>query len=140
MGERLLCLGIVWFALTVRTQAAPLEPYIPPVPPTAPNPIDLLLRLVGLTVVTLTVCCLGMLWAKRIGRASTSKANTNHLTLEGTLILERRASLHAIRVDGQRVIVAVDNTGIKSLTPISEPFAETLHAISDSANEPPHPM
>jgi flagellar biogenesis protein FliO len=140
MGKRLLCLGIVWFALSVRTQAAPLEPYIPPAPPMAPNPIDLLIRLVGLTVVTLTACCLGMIWAKRIGRVSTSNANANHLRLEGTLILERRASLHAIRVDGQRVIVAVDNTGIKSLTSIAEPFEDTLHAVIHAANEPPHPM
>lgn len=107
--------------------AQPLEPYTPPSAPPPIDPIGLLFRLVGLTAITLVVCGGGIIAARRFGRTKIGNANNaGRLVHDGTLALDRRASLHAIRVDGQRVVVAVDATGLRSLTLISEPFEAVL--------------
>jgi hypothetical protein len=105
----------------------PLEPYTPPVAPPPLDPVGALIRLGFMMAITCLVCGAGVLWARRLGQQNRTTGQQNGRMLhEGTLALDRRSAIHAIRVDGQQVIVAIDATGLKSLTLISEPFENVL--------------
>jgi hypothetical protein len=106
-------------------------------PPSAPNTVDatnLIVRLVALVGVLLMLC-LGVLWYARNSR----KVPTPHTTpsslmeLQGTLLLDRRAALHMLRVDGHDVAVTTDASGLKSVVVLTEPFDPTLTSITDPA-------
>jgi hypothetical protein len=83
----------------------------------------------------LLMLCLGVLWYARNSR----KVPTPHTTpsslmeLQGTLLLDRRAALHMLRVDGHDVAVTTDASGLKSVVVLTEPFDPTLTSITDPA-------
>jgi hypothetical protein len=110
--------------------------YTPPPPPAAPNPVNLLLRLIGLTA-GLLVLCFTVLWlARRNNRLSIAKGNSaGRMRHDGTLNLDRRSAVHMIQVDGQTVAVTTDATGLRSIVVLSEPFDKVLDEteIGDAA-------
>ncbi len=112
---------LIAFAVVVAPlRAAGLE-YTPPVTPPPPDPMSLLFRLFGLTVVTLAVCG-GLIWVTRkitqpkIGPAS------DRLVVESSLTLNARASVHIVKADGQTVAVTTDASGIRSIVVLGEKF------------------
>jgi hypothetical protein len=93
-----------------------------------PDPGALLFRLLGLTAGLLALCVL-VIWLARRGmrpRLLSSGTGGDRLRHEGTLALDRRSTLHMIRVDGQTVAVTTDGTGLRSIVVLSEPFEEVL--------------
>ena len=55
------------------------------------------------------------------------------LALEGSLALDRRSTLHLVRVDGLTVAVTTDATGLRALVLLSEPFGDMLDATAAPA-------
>jgi hypothetical protein len=114
---------------------APALAYTPPPPPAAADPLGLLLRLVGLTAAALAVCG-GLVWlVRKAGRpAATDPGAAGRLVLESSLALDRKCSLHILKVDGQTVAATTDATGLRSLVLLAEPFDDHL----DPAAGPVH--
>jgi hypothetical protein len=128
------------FALILSTAspvlaAADLE-YTPPAVPAPPNAAGLVFRLVGMTL-ALLVLCGGVLWfARRAMRPTDLKGDGGgRLRHEGSLVLNRRCTVHLLQVDGQTVAVTIDATGLRSMVLLSEPFEAALEATG--AEVPP---
>lgn len=108
-------------------------PYTEPTAPPPPDLFGVLLRLGGLTVLTLVICGGVIWWARRATRKRLLAANTaGRLVLEGSLPLDARNAVHLVRVDGHPVVVTTDATGLKSIVPVQPAFDAAL----DEANEP----
>ena len=108
-------------------------PYTPPTAPPPPDLFGVLLRLGGLTLLTLVICGGVIWWARRATRKRLLAANTGgRLTLEGSLPLDARNAVHLLRVDGHPVVVTTDATGLKSIVPVQPTFDAAL----DEAAEP----
>ena len=131
----LLILFALAFPVTAQSSAFPYSP------PTAPPPPDLfgvVLRLVGLTVITLLVCGGVIWWAKRATRKRLLAANTGgRLVLEGHLPLDARNAIHLLRVDGHPVVVTTDATGLKSIVPMQPTFDAALDAAEPETQAEP---
>jgi flagellar biogenesis protein FliO len=129
-------IGLVLSAGVMLGQS-PAQRYTPPTAPPAPDAVGVLLRLVGLTLVTLLICGGLIWWARRAGKAKLVAPNTaGRLVLDGQLALDTRGKLILIRVDGQPVVVTTDATGLRSIVPLQERFDAVL---SDEINEPVTP-
>ncbi|HEV3437248.1 MAG TPA: flagellar biosynthetic protein FliO [Gemmata sp.] len=131
MSRSLLMLGVFLFAAPCLTAAdTPTDSvlkYTPPTAPVAPNPANLLLRLIGLTAALLVLCGVVIWLAKRGNRLTNTKGNSaGRLRHEGTLALDRRSAVHLIWVDGQTVAVTTDASGLRSIVVLSEPFDKAL--------------
>lgn len=102
--------------------------YTPPAAPTAPDPTGLLLRLFGLTGGMLVLCWTSVWLARRVNRprAATTTDGASRIRHQGSLALDRRATLHLFEVDGQPVAVTTDTSGLRSIVVLSEPFETTL--------------
>jgi flagellar biogenesis protein FliO len=101
--------------------------YIPPQPAPALDPVQVLFRLVALTLVTLLVCGGVIWWARRAGRVRAAAGNAaGRLKLDGQIPLDGRSTLHVIRVDGHQVVVTTDATGLRSIVPLAERFEAAL--------------
>lgn len=101
--------------------------YTPPAVPAAPDPINLLLRLVGLTAALLVFCIVVFIFAKRTNRIAGVATQTNgRMRHEGTLKLDRRSAVHLVWVEGQTVAVTTDASGVRSIVVLSEPFERAL--------------
>ncbi len=90
-------------------------------PPSAPLPFDptsLLLKLLILTGVVLALCAGMILWGKSKPKATGEPGSS--IVLEGSLPLDRRSSLHILKVEGQSVAVTTDSSGLKSIVVLSE--------------------
>lgn len=114
-------------------------------PPTAPPPIDpvgVLVRLVGLTVLTLAVCGGVIWWARRAQRAGPKMTGaSDRLTAAGQLALDPRCTLHLLRVDGRPVVVTTGPTGVRAIVPLREQFEQVLadEAVPEEAVPPGPP-
>jgi hypothetical protein len=103
------------------------QEYTPPSAPVTPDPGNLLLRLIGLTIALLLLCGVVIWLARRANRLPFAKGNGGgRLRHEGTLALDRRSSVHLIWVDGQTVAVTTDLTGLRSIVLLSEQFDKVL--------------
>jgi hypothetical protein len=132
----LLILGSFLFAAPFLVAAdVPAEgglAYTPPTAPVAPDPANLLLRLIGLTAALLAVCVVVLWLARRNNRLTGMKGNSaGRLRHEGTLTLDRRSAVHLILVDGQTVAVTTEATGLRSIVVLSEPFDKVLDETED---------
>lgn len=104
----------------------PVE-YTPPQPAAALDPVQVLLRLVALTLVTLLICGGVIWWARRAGRVRAAAGNAaGRLKLDGQIPLDARSTLHVIKVDGLQVVVTTDATGLRSIVPLAERFEVAL--------------
>lgn len=105
----------------------PLAEYTPPQPSPALDPVQVLLRLIALTLVTLLICGGVIWWARRAGRVRAAAGNAaGRLKVEGQIPLDGRSTLHVVRVDGHPVVVTTDATGLRSIVPLAERFEAAL--------------
>lgn len=112
-------------------------PYTPPTAPPAPDLGGVLLRLGGLTVLTLLLCGGVIWWARRAARKRLLAPNTSgRLVLEARLPLDARNAVVLLRADGHPVIVTTDATGLRSIVPV-QPSFDT--ALADAADPEPPP-
>jgi flagellar biogenesis protein FliO len=117
--------------LTLFAQAA--FEYTPPTAPPAPDLFGVLLRLGGLTVLTLLLCGGVIWWARRATRKRLLAANSSgRLVLVGNLPLDARNAVHLIRVDGHPVVVTTDATGLKAILPVQPTFDAVLDDTADA--------
>jgi hypothetical protein len=107
--------------------------YVPPPPPTPPSSAGLVFKMVALTALMLCVCGAVLWFARRAGAQPVGPGPAGRMVLEGSLALDRRSTLHLIRVDGLTVAVTTDASGLRSLVLLSEPFGDML----DATAEPP---
>jgi flagellar biogenesis protein FliO len=122
---------VTFGSLSAQTPEGPLS-YTPPTAPPPPDPFGVLIRLFGLTAVTLLICGGVIWWAKRARQTRLLAANTSQrLKSEGQLALDARSVLHVIRVDGQQVVVTTDTSGLRSIVPLQEPFEAVLDEMAD---------
>ncbi|QEL13309.1 hypothetical protein [Limnoglobus roseus] len=118
---------IVFALLAGPLRAADLD-YTPPVTPAPPDPMSLLVRLVGLTALTLAICG-GLIWVtRRVTKPKTGPVN-DRLVIESSLTLNTWASVHVLKADGQSVAVTTDATGIRSIVVLSEKFEELVGEV-----------
>jgi hypothetical protein len=108
--------------------------YTPPAAPPPPDMAGMILRLGAMTA-ALVALCGGLLWyARRQTRPAGLKGDGGgRLAHEGSLALDRRCSLHLVRVDGQTVAVTTDANGLQSMVLLSEPFEKELDAATAEA-------
>lgn len=110
--------------------------YTPPTAPPQSDPMYVVLRLIGLTLVTLFVCGVLIWWARRAGTAKMVKANGGgRMVLDGQLALDGKAKVTVIRVDGKPVVVTTDATGLRSIVPLQERFDAVLDEEVTEVNQ-----
>lgn len=122
-------LAVVPTAFAADAPAGPsaIPIYTPPPVPGAPDPFNLLLRLLGLTAGLMVLCIVVLLIARRVQRRPGLEKNAaGRLKHEGTLALDRRSAVHLISVDGQSVAVTTDASGLRSIVVLAEPFEQEL--------------
>jgi len=109
--------------------------YQPPVWPEPPNLGAMVTRLAVGTVVVLLLCA-GTLWAGKrwLGGPVVPPSGTRQLRLVKALPLGGRCSLSLLKVTHCQVLVAVDSTGIKEMTLLSDSFENTLGQVEHGAN------
>jgi flagellar biogenesis protein FliO len=109
--------------LAVAADAPPADlAYAPPPAPPPPDPAGLVTRLVGVTAASLALCG-GVLWLAKRARGGAAPADPGGLLRHaGRLALGPRTAVHLVEADGHTVAVAVDATGVRSITVLSEPF------------------
>lgn len=111
--------------------------YTPPAFPEPPAAGGMLLRLGLATAFVLILCVVAMLLAYRRAKGSLGKAGGGRLVLVESFSLGGGSALHLIRHAGQRFVVAVNRSGLHSLTPLAESFAETFESLGESPLEAP---
>lgn len=124
------------FALLLPAAALAVPPgfdYTPPAPPAPPSAAGLVFKMVALTALMLCVCGAVLWFARRAGSQSAGPGPAGRMVLEGSLALDRRSTLHLIRVDGLTVAVTTDASGLRAMVLLSEPFGDML----DATAEPP---
>ncbi len=130
--QRLALLILLMLALPAF--AAPFPEYTPPTAPPPPDVFGAVVRLVGLTLVTLLICGGAIWWARRATRKRLLAANTaGRLILAGSLPLDARNAVHLLKVDGHPVIVTTDAGGLKSIVPLEMQFDAALDAEGEPA-------
>ncbi len=100
-----------------------------------------------IAVSTCIVMVLGVafiLVAKRWVSTNTAKPAAKQpaqtITITSTLRLTPKSNLHLVEVGSQRVLVACDLTGIKSVVSLNHTFSETLDAFEGSAGAMKEPL
>jgi hypothetical protein len=104
--------------------------YTPPPPPAPPSASGLVFKMVALTALMLSVCGAVLWFARRAGAQPVGPGPAGRMALEGSLALDRRSTLHLVRVDGLMVAVTTDATGLRALVLLSEPFGDMLDATA----------
>src|SRR5262249_20990832 len=123
------CAGTLIAALIVTAPAFGEDlSYTPPAAPAAPATSYLLLRLAGMTLVPLAACG-AIVWLNRSIRprnvrpADGSEPRLAHVQ---DIPLDRRSSLHLVKVCGRRVVLGTDAAGLKAMVLLPESFAGAL--------------
>lgn len=130
---RALALVLVCLWPAVALAVPPGLEYAPPPPPAPPSAAGLVFKMVALTLLMLCVCG-GVLWfARRAGAQPIGTGPAGRMELQGSLALDRRSTLHLVKVDGLTVAVTTDATGLRALVLLSEPFGDML----DATDAPP---
>jgi flagellar biogenesis protein FliO len=148
---------LIWAALAAvlvlvaaKARAQPTQPaakdailsgpikYTPHVFPERPAIGAMLLRLGLATAFVLALCGATMLLAYRRARHLPAKAGGGKLKLVESFPLGGGSSLHLIQRAGQKFVVAVNRSGLHSLVPLSESFAETFETVRANPLETPH--
>ena len=111
--------------------------YTPPAFPERPAAGALLLRLGLATTFVLVLSGIAMLLAYRRVRGPHGQGNGEKLQLVESFALGGGSWLHLIQSGGQRFVVAVNRTGLHSLVPLAESFAETFESLRESPLETP---
>ena len=101
--------------------------YIAPALPDMPNPQGMLTRLAFGTLVVLGLSVVSI-WAMRrwLQPPGSAVAGPRTLRLLETLPLGNRCSVHLVHMGNREVLIGVDGSGIKSIVPLPENFADVL--------------
>jgi flagellar biogenesis protein FliO len=107
--------------------------YNPPALPDMPSPGSMFLRL-ALGTIFVLVLCAGTLWAgKRWIRPLTTPIGENRrLRVLESLPLAGRCSVFLLQAGGTKVLVGVDQAGIKALLPLPQLFDGALAELEDN--------
>lgn len=101
--------------------------YEPPALPDMPTPGPMFLRLALGTIFVLILCAFtlwaGKRWVRPLG---VPVGENKKLRLLESLPLGGRCSVFLLQAGGARILVGVDQAGIKSLTPLPQPFDSAL--------------
>jgi hypothetical protein len=101
--------------------------YQPPTWPEAPDPRTLLLRLGLGTVVVLVLCVVVLRLCKNwLTGAAKPRAGDGSFQMVDTLHLGNRCWLHLVKVGTRQVLIGVDASGLKAMTPLADSFESTL--------------
>ncbi len=107
--------------------------YVPPAWPEPPNHQAVFLRL-GLGTMSVLGLCVATLWCcKRWlrGDVPAATAGAQMRCLE-SLALGNRCTVHLVHIGNRPVLVGADATGIKSIVPLPESFAQTLATANEA--------
>ena len=106
--------------------------YTPPAFAEGPDPKAMIIRLTLGTAIVLGLC-VGTLWlSKRWLRAIPGRpASAGPLHLVDSLNLGNRCSVYLIGAGQRQVLVGIDASGLKSLVPLPDSFADTLTRAQD---------
>ncbi len=104
--------------------------YQPPAWPDAPKAGPMIGRLVVGTAVVLGLCGLTLWVGKRwLGGTPIGKTGNRHLELVEALPLGKRGCLYLVRTGTSRVVVGMDQAGLKGMVALTGPFEATLDEI-----------
>jgi flagellar biogenesis protein FliO len=101
--------------------------YKAPMPPEPPDLRALVTRFVFGTAAVL-VACVACLWLARRWLSNNTPAGKGdgRMKLVATVSLSNRSSLQLVDIEGQKVLVGSDASGIKTVTPLAESFLDNL--------------
>lgn len=101
--------------------------YTPPTWPEPPNHQAMFLRLFVGTLAVLGLCA-GTLWFCRrwMQPGGAPRPHNAQLRLVETLSLGQRCLVHLVQVANRPVLIGVDGSGVKTLVPLPENFAQAL--------------
>lgn len=106
--------------------------YDAPMPPEPPDLRALVTRFVFGTAAVL-VACVACLWLARrwlSHNVPASKAD-GRMKLVATVSLSNRSSLQLVDIEGHKVLVGSDASGIKTVTPLTESFLDNLEQVAE---------
>lgn len=110
--------------------------YTRPALPEAPDAGSMLLRLGVGTVVVLVLCVVVLLVGKRwLAPLSPTKSGNQQMTLVESLTLENRCRLHLVKVGEREILIGIDGSGVKTVTPLEEPLGDPFSEIPDAPGE-----
>jgi flagellar biogenesis protein FliO len=108
--------------------------YKPPAWPEAPDTRGMLTRLALGTAFVLALCVgalvLGRRWLRKLPVASSTGGE---MRVVETLSLGQRCRVHLVRVGRRRVLVGVDPSGVRAITPLPDLFEQALEEAEAEA-------
>jgi len=106
--------------------------YEAPVPPEPPDLRALVSRFVFGTAAVL-VACVACLWLARRWLSHNMPAGKadGRMKLVATVSLSNRSSLQLVDIEGHKVLVGSDTSGIKTVTPLTESFLDNLQQAAE---------
>ncbi len=110
--------------------------YKAPMPPEPPDLRALVTRFVFGTVAVLVACVACLYLARRwlSNNAPAGKAD-GRMKLVATVSLSNRSSLQLVDIEGQKVLVGSDVSGIKTVTPLPDSFVENLEQVDEAVGD-----
>jgi len=108
--------------------------YEAPMPPAPPDLRSLVTRFVLATAAVL-IACVACLWLARrwlSQNVPTGKAD-GRMKLVATVNLSSRSSLQLVDIEGQKVLVGSDASGIKTVTPLTESFLDNFQQAASNS-------
>lgn len=106
--------------------------YETPVPPEPPDLRALVTRFVFGTAAVL-VACVACLWLARrwLSHNMPAGKTDGRMKLIATVSLSNRSSLQLVDIEGQKVLVGSDASGIKTVTPLTGSFLDNLQQAAE---------
>ena len=103
--------------------------YTPPTMPTAPSMASMVMRLLVMTSLGTAICAAILWYARRHSNLATPTHNGPRRLLHvADLPLDRRGSLHLLKVGSRKIVVGSDPGGLKAMILIPESFERELEA------------
>lgn len=112
--------------------------YEPPPLPDVPTPSSMFLRL-GLGTIFVVILCIVTLWAGKrwVRPLAVPGGEDRKLRILESLPLAARCSLLLLQAGETKVLVGLDQAGIKALLPLPQAFEQTLEAVNQQADDEP---
>lgn len=111
--------------------------YRPPAWPEPPDTRAMLTKLGVGTVVVLVLCVGSMVLGRRwLAKVPAATSTGGQMRVVETLTLGQRCRVHLVRVGRRQVLVGVDPTGLRTVTPLPDVFEVALTEAETAAAEP----
>jgi hypothetical protein len=82
------------------------------------------------------VIVIAKVWTKTTGKTTRPKAAPDQFEVVTELKLAGKSCLTLVEIDSQRLVIAADPTGIKSVVPLNESFADRMAALDPEFGQP----